>query len=447
MCGIVGIAGNLKLGDEALFTNLLFADTLRGSHATGVALVKGQCREITTFKGAYSAPIFLGLQETANVLQNFMQNTVALGHNRHATKGSASDHKGAHPFVSDHITLVHNGSLTTHAALTTETFVVDSAAICKAISVEGAANVLPKLSGAYALVWIDSNLNTLNFARNSERPLFLNKDHFSGSLCWASEEGMLNWLIARNKHSVSSTIGRSTQELPEGIWRQYPITHIGIDLDEEVNTPFEILESVRYTSWGGYSTSTFYSSSSSPSSSKHHIRNKSGKKHPTRLEAKGSTLPSLLTPLDDKEEDALCNQSNMRLTQAGKQELVYRNYIEQVDLLPNGVVLEGRLAFTLDKFEAYTVGSRPYGMIKGLLLGAPHTPIVVHGYTLAEYNLLVKESPLGLTGYIAALSLEQEEVVLLMDRNNLSLMDPLIYNEDNEYLDSYTQEELLLLTA
>jgi len=53
------------------------------------------------------------------------------------------------------------------------------------------------LDGAFSLVWHDTRNNTLNFARNDERPLCLAYAH--GIVYWASEELMLRWLLDRNK--------------------------------------------------------------------------------------------------------------------------------------------------------------------------------------------------------------------------------------------------------
>mgnify|MGYP001616630135 CR=1 FL=1 len=39
MCGLVGVAGNLFKKDTDAFTQLLFVDTLRGDHSTGVQSV------------------------------------------------------------------------------------------------------------------------------------------------------------------------------------------------------------------------------------------------------------------------------------------------------------------------------------------------------------------------------------------------------------------------
>jgi predicted glutamine amidotransferase len=135
-------------------------------------------------------------------------NTFVVGHNRFATTGSIND-TNAHPFSHGDITLFHNGTLNSHNLLNKENYTVDSEAITanfsKSLNIKES---LESLKGAYSLVWYDDALQTLNFARNKERPMYFATIKGSKSTFFASEKGMLEWLLIRNDidyESITST--------------------------------------------------------------------------------------------------------------------------------------------------------------------------------------------------------------------------------------------------
>jgi hypothetical protein len=67
-----------------------------------------------------------------------------------------------------------------------------------AMANEGASKTLPRLEGGYSLVWHDANESTVNFARNDDKPMYMCWGPEKESLFWASEPGMLHWLMVRN---------------------------------------------------------------------------------------------------------------------------------------------------------------------------------------------------------------------------------------------------------
>jgi hypothetical protein len=71
------------------------------------------------------------------------------------------------------------------------TFDVDSQAIFASIARFGAKETIPLLQGAWSLVWYDLNEETLNFLRNSERPMWFSYSKELDRLLWASEYHML----------------------------------------------------------------------------------------------------------------------------------------------------------------------------------------------------------------------------------------------------------------
>jgi glucosamine 6-phosphate synthetase-like amidotransferase/phosphosugar isomerase protein len=128
----------------------------------------------------------------------FSQSNFAVGHNRSATKGKINA-ECTHPFRENHITLVHNGTLTSHKELHPN-YEVDSRAICHNIAQEGYEETLKKLDGAFALIWFNSKEKTLNFCRNSQRPLYIIET--TTSFVLVSELNLGLWILSRNNEHV-----------------------------------------------------------------------------------------------------------------------------------------------------------------------------------------------------------------------------------------------------
>lgn len=208
MCGIVGVAGTGPMSHQMkeFFQQLLFHDVVRGHHATGVAAIDTIDRTLVVRKKAMPAPHFLAEKEIMEDLFAIKHNfNIYIGHNRWATVGAKDDDDNAHPFVHSHLVGVHNGSLRNQRLLDDhKDFVVDSDNLFHHMNKNGLDDMLQKANGAFALCWYDRDDNTLNFIRNEERPLAIAK-LTNGYYVWASEIGMLRWLISRHKSLTIDT--------------------------------------------------------------------------------------------------------------------------------------------------------------------------------------------------------------------------------------------------
>lgn len=209
MCGIVGVAGTGPCSHQMkeFFTQLLFHDVVRGHHATGVAAIDTINRSLTVEKKAIASPQFLEEKEVIENLFAVKHNfNIYIGHNRWATSGAKDDDDNAHPFIHGDIVGVHNGSLRKQSRLDDhKDFVVDSDNLFYQLNKTGLDDTISKADGAYALVWYDRKDNSLNFLRNDERPLAIARLS-NGYWIWASEIGMLRWLVKRHKQlSFEST--------------------------------------------------------------------------------------------------------------------------------------------------------------------------------------------------------------------------------------------------
>lgn len=194
MCGHVGIAGKLEFKDEAAMKRLLLIDYLRGPDSTGFAAIR-KTGEAKVVKSTVNPIDLFEFSKFKDALSGH-NSVVFMGHNRAATKGVISN-VNAHPYEVDHIVGAHNGTLDTasHRALEEaldEKFGTDSHAIIAGIARLGIEATMKLMSGAWSLVWVDRNNNTLNFLRNKERPMWLGYTEDYTKLFYASEWPMID---------------------------------------------------------------------------------------------------------------------------------------------------------------------------------------------------------------------------------------------------------------
>lgn len=195
MCGIVGRAGALQTSDERIFKTLLLLDYFRGQDSTGIATVS-KTDKVDVLKIA-DDPIMLFNQTDYDNTVVGVSDAIWIGHNRAATIGSTT-RANAHPFECDHIIGVHNGtlekdSLNEISFRLENDYGTDSETIFQHIAYYGVDDTIPRLQGAWALVWYNTKDQTLNMLKNDKRPLYLCKIERDGKkiLTWASEYKMI----------------------------------------------------------------------------------------------------------------------------------------------------------------------------------------------------------------------------------------------------------------
>jgi predicted glutamine amidotransferase len=193
-----------------IFTEMLFADQLRGADGTGIIYNKN--KEIKTLKSVMASGEFISTKEyDAATRDCVLSGNFVVGHNRAATKGKLT-HENTHPFREKHITLVHNGTLPYHKNLADVE--VDSQAICVSMAEIGYKKTIEKINGAFALIWVDNKQKTLNFVRNNQRPLWhIETDWLH---IFVSEPKLALWICDRNNITVSSY-----KQLPVNVLHQF----------------------------------------------------------------------------------------------------------------------------------------------------------------------------------------------------------------------------------
>ena len=197
MCGIIGLISKHKSGfyqlDTLVFAQMLIADSVRGVDSTGVFGVRRTGSVEYMKVGAHPFALLTSKQYelwSRQMIQNF---DIVVGHNRKATSGEINN-KNAHPFVHEHIILVHNGSLYNHKSLAdTE---VDSHAIAHLLAKKSPDEAIKEINGAFALIWFNVKERKLYAVRNSDRPLCYSDT--SDQIVLASEGSMLKWIAERN---------------------------------------------------------------------------------------------------------------------------------------------------------------------------------------------------------------------------------------------------------
>lgn len=250
MCGIVGYINRETVFAEKTkfpkyFVNALMCDTVRGHHGTGILGVTE--KEVNVYKKPINAFDFLELSRTKSIIDK--ENIFMVGHNRWATKGSHTI-ENSHPFTHGGVTLFHNGTLTSYHSLSKHNFDTDSEHACHLLSEsDDKISALEKIEGAYSFVWYDERDQTLNFARNEERPMYIATIEGSGSVLFASESLMIEWLANRNNIKIAKI-----SPLKEGRLLTVPLDSAN---KKSTLIDFKIKESVKYDY---YNYGNYYSS-------------------------------------------------------------------------------------------------------------------------------------------------------------------------------------------
>lgn len=275
MCGIVLVGSStMSRNNVGFFEKMLFADTFRGPHSTGVFTSRivtegGQKIQVNPLtKLAVEGPEFLQTDEwelvrdgtiatwdatkqkyTSPIAANY--GNYYVGHNRWATVGAVNA-KNAHPFRHGQITMVHNGTLVDQDLLPeSKRFEVDSENVCYSLSTWGVDKTIQNLDGAFTLIWHNNETDTLHIIRNEERPFHLAETH-TGDWYGASEEDMMMWILKRGK--VKPSI-KQHFETKVGVEYIFDVANGKFSFKEERKHELPKFTTYSYGNWGRYTGS------------------------------------------------------------------------------------------------------------------------------------------------------------------------------------------------
>ena len=223
MCGIVGFVKSptalTSLRFTEAFTNALLFDEIRGVDGTGIALIEEQTNKCELYKLALPAHHFIESRRYEQLLvSHSFRSKYFLGHNRFATiKTHDITHEDAHPFICDHIVLVHNGHVENKYTLEpkNKNFSIDSELLCYLIAQDGHLKTLEKAVGSLALVWADLKTGSLFLTTNGPRPLNIGKLENNAGFVFGSEVLLLTAACHRNGLRIDQWIKIKEKQLLE----------------------------------------------------------------------------------------------------------------------------------------------------------------------------------------------------------------------------------------
>lgn len=227
MCGIHGIisgpSGERNADD--FLKSAFITNQVRGMDAAGLVVVNNQKNEFDLAKLPVSGQFFINHKNAQGMVRDAcVANRLAIGHVRASTTGG-NNIDCAHPFEcmdneeTNLLVGVHNGTLTGwHSKPDARYYSVDSEWALNHIRAEQ-FDAFEDFTGSYCFVWWDDkDPDVLNIALNKERPMHVVM-LAGGGMAFASEGGMLYWLLERHNIKMDGNI----LELSADNWYKFPI--------------------------------------------------------------------------------------------------------------------------------------------------------------------------------------------------------------------------------
>jgi predicted glutamine amidotransferase len=234
MCGLSGIyTTNISVREKKVFDALMTASNLRGSQGSGVITAHRDDR-LMYYKTLGNGVNLLNSKGFADLMDvNYTKSaSTIIGHTRAPTKGG-TDKDAVHPHDAENVIGVHNGTLYRVNEKTIPMAESDSKAAYLDISERGIDAFVQGAEGAYCLIWVNKDAKTLNFLRNSQRPLYFakvghgiknNKTQKPITIFWSSEKIFLEFALARENFRSEEYI---IEELPINTLVTYPVVARG----------------------------------------------------------------------------------------------------------------------------------------------------------------------------------------------------------------------------
>lgn len=194
MCGMAGVVStNIIPNEIEIMRRMFFLNVFRGEDSVGmfdVTLKAPPGDQVIYWKSTAHPISFIKdtYKDTADDKWKKTKPNLIAGHCRAATQGKIIQ-KNAHPFVNKNLIGMHNGTVPKDFTNRSR-FDTDSEAIFYNISTLGLKDALLAMEDAepaFALVWYHFENRTINFLRNTKRPLHYNELYSGSTIMWSSE--------------------------------------------------------------------------------------------------------------------------------------------------------------------------------------------------------------------------------------------------------------------
>lgn len=211
MCGQFGImTGGREVYADDFIKDAFTASMLRGIDSSGLAMIDPDTSRYLVHKLPVAGNFFAEDRIAGEMIRAAgAPRSLTMCHVRAATVGKVNM-SNAHPFEivtkERNVVGTHNGTLRGWQTKTgASTYTVDSEWALSRIARER-TDAFEEITGAFAFAWWESDdPEVLNLARNDERPLAVAFIE-NGGMAYASEPGMLFWLLERNRIKMEGPI-------------------------------------------------------------------------------------------------------------------------------------------------------------------------------------------------------------------------------------------------
>jgi hypothetical protein len=250
MCGIGGFIRPKEFVTctESALLDLNYFNRVRGIDALGAFKLNNSTKKTETIKEVGDPAAVIKRQDFNAFFKNPGDSKYFVMHNRSATRGSKDDIESAHPFVEEKangkgaIVMVHNGTITSNAMQKEFPGVNDSHSLTKMVAAGmPIEDIEACIYGGYALVWLDTEDQSIHFTRNDQRPFgFV---HCPDSIWFGSETYMVGASIARRGFKIEKF--EFLKPMEEWVWH-----FDGKELEKRNFTPKQKTASKGYGSFG-----------------------------------------------------------------------------------------------------------------------------------------------------------------------------------------------------